>query len=50
MRGGVGPVAPTAAGVKDGATCCTRGRLSSRSMVEAATGGGRIMVGDVSSG
>ena len=43
-------MAPTDAGVKDGATCCTRGRLSSRSMEEAATGGGRMMVGDVNSG
>lgn len=43
-------MAPTDAGVKDGVTCCTRGRLSSRSMVEAATGGGRMMVDDANSG
>ena len=43
-------MAPTGAGVYDGVICCTRGRLSSRSMVEAATGGGRMMDGDVNSG
>ena len=43
-------MAPADAGANDGVICCTRGRLSSRSMEEAATGGGRMMLGDVNSG
>lgn len=43
-------MAPADTGVNGGAICCTRGRLSCRSMEEAATGGGRMMVGDVNSG